>query len=181
MPPEITRLFSQFTPTAYGVWAIFGLIAIWWIRGIPERRRAKDDGEGSLRRDLLKRIDALEAQQAQDRHEHAEQREADRKACQDELNELRHESNEQRRESNELRQQIREQEKLIDGLQRQLILYQIAAGRAVPPSAEIDDMIKALGPILEKGFPFNPPATKTETTTELVQTTRVVDEGEAKK
>lgn len=135
MPPEVLRFFSQLTPTAYGVWAIFGMGLIWWIRGIPERRRARDEGDNSLRKDLLGRIETLERERALDRRD----RERERRECND--------------EQDRLRQLIRDQEKAIDGLQRQFILFQLTVGQAIPPdkmTPEIKAMIGRLGPILRK-------------------------------
>ena len=42
-------------------------IITWWIRGIPDRRRARTEADGSLRTDLLKRVADLEADLAEER------------------------------------------------------------------------------------------------------------------
>jgi hypothetical protein len=100
--------------------------------------KLRNEADVSLRGDLLKRIGTLEIQQIEDRKLHAEQRESDRRDCQ--------------KETDSLRQRIREQDKLIDGLQRQLIMFQVATGRALPMgtiSPEIEKMISTLSPLFE--------------------------------
>jgi hypothetical protein len=124
------------TPAGAGIWIIIGGLITAWFKFKPLMARLRNEADGSLRGDLLKRISALELQQVEDRKAHALEREKDRRDCQ--------------QETEKLNQRIREQDKLIDGLQRSLIMFQLASGRALPPemrSPEIDRMMEALGPI----------------------------------
>ncbi len=102
----------------------------------PDHTRAENERDSSLRGDLLNRIAVLEDNQISDRAEHAEARSKDRAAC-DAV-------------TDELRQRIREQDKIIDGLQRHLIMFQVASGRALPlgeQSPEMEAMITSLSSI----------------------------------
>ncbi len=161
----------EVTPAAIGIWA--GLIGafVWWIRGAPDRALRRNEGDASLRGDLLKRISTLEETQSEDRKIHAEERRADRESCD--------------KTTEELRQRIREQDKLIDGLQRQLIMFQVASGRALPlgeRSPEIERMLSTLGPL------FAPDERKSNTLRSAEETFHAaevtveqVKQGEAKK
>ncbi len=58
----------------WGGWSLFFLAVIWWIRGIPERKRSATEGEAALRLSygdyidrLSKRIDTMEAEHSSDR------------------------------------------------------------------------------------------------------------------
>jgi septal ring factor EnvC (AmiA/AmiB activator) len=120
-------------------WTLVGLAVMAVIKMRPLMARIKLDGDTSLRQDLLKRVEFLE-----------EQRETDRKECVEAQDKLRRENAE---ETDKLHQRIREQEKVIDGLQRQLIMFQITVAEALPPerrSPEIADMIRRLGPLMGK-------------------------------
>lgn len=48
------------TPATIGVWGLIAGIVIWWIRGEPDRRRARTEQDSSLRTDLLSRLKMLE-------------------------------------------------------------------------------------------------------------------------
>lgn len=129
-------IVGSVTLGAAGIWTLVGTIVIAWFRLKPLMRKLQNEADGSLRGDLLKRIGALELQQVEDRRAFNEQREADRRACQD--------------ETEKLVTRIREQDRLIDGLQRQLIMFQLATGRALPPevlSPQIQQMLETLGPL----------------------------------
>lgn len=45
----------------WGGWGLFFLAIIWWIRGIPERKRATTEGETALRASYGEHIDRLTA------------------------------------------------------------------------------------------------------------------------
>ncbi|WP_420140132.1 hypothetical protein [Sphingomonas sp.] len=58
----------------WGGWSLFFLALVWWIRGIPERKRAATEGETALRASygehidrLTLRIDRMEAEHESDR------------------------------------------------------------------------------------------------------------------
>lgn len=112
----------QWTPGAVGIWvAVIGLAA-WWIRGIPDRRRARTEADGSLRKDLLARISTLEGQRATDRRECLEEQAV-------------------------LHGRIRDLQAALDGVMRQFVLFQMTVAQAIPPSSrspEIDAMIESL-------------------------------------
>ncbi len=136
---------------------VIGGMCIWWIRGAPDRAHRRNEGDASLRGDLLDRISKLESLQISDRERHERERSADRDACE--------------KQTEELRQRIREQDKLIDGLQRQIIMFQVAAGRALPlteRSPEIEKMLASLSALC--GATDQP---KTETLKSVEETERV--------
>ncbi len=111
----------------------------YWIRGTPDRLLRRNEADASLRGDLLSRIAKLEEIQIIDRERHAKERKEDREECD--------------RTTEELRQRIREQDKLIDGLQRQLIMFQVATGRALPlgdHSPEMQQMVASLSKLYGK-------------------------------
>jgi len=57
----------------WGGWGLCLIAIIWWIRGIPERRRAANEGDASLRSDLLQRIRHLEDALAEQQRKCAEE------------------------------------------------------------------------------------------------------------
>jgi hypothetical protein len=128
----LTGSAAQWTLVGIAITSFFTALGIWFKYG-PDRTARRNEGDASLRSDLLSRISKLEEIQISDRATHAEERRLDRVLC-DET-------------TDELRQRIREQDKLIDGLQRQLIMFQVASGRALPlgqNSPEIEAMFSSL-------------------------------------
>jgi hypothetical protein len=105
--------------------ALIGAI-VWWIRGMPERIRARMESDASLRRDLMEKINHLELQRLEDRKQcHAEQQ--------------------------ELRDQLEEMQKRFDSVVRQFITYQLTVAQAIPPEAKsvhIARMLESLEPLL---------------------------------
>lgn len=113
---------------------IFGFCVRVYIAGAPARAVAKNEGDASLRKSLMERIDKLEETQVTDRDRHADERRKDREEC-----DIR---------NKELEDRIRKQNETIDGLQRQLIMFQVASARALPlgaPSPEMEAMLASLG------------------------------------
>jgi polyhydroxyalkanoate synthesis regulator phasin len=95
-----------------GVWALVGLAVVTLIKGWPALRKLSIEAEGSLRKDLLERIDSLEKEVS-----------AERRSCDDRLRE----QDAAHREA-EARLNGR-----IDGLTRQLLQLQQSAGIAIGP------------------------------------------------
>jgi hypothetical protein len=59
----------HFDPQAnFTTMALLIVALIWWIRGIPERKRAQTDSEAKFRLDLLRRIGELEELLSEERH-----------------------------------------------------------------------------------------------------------------
>lgn len=106
MPSFLTTIQVQPTVLTGVIAALVGLVA-WWIRGIPERRRAADEGDGSMRKDLLDHIRRLEALRLDDRKQCALENEA-------------------------LRQRIKALEDQQHALLRDFLAYQAAIARLYP-------------------------------------------------
>ena len=100
---------------------IVGAIVVWWIRGMPERRASLTSAEAQLRVDLMRRIDELQKEVQAERVA----READRKACDEEIKLL---------------------EERITAITRQFVAYQLAQARAIPLEnhPEIENALQVL-------------------------------------
>lgn len=93
----------------YGGWSLFFLALIWWIKGVPERSRASTEAVAALHQDYDVHIQRLQSENSglRDRLQAVEEsRDADRREC--------------IRETDELREMIRELTKHVDGLQRDI-------------------------------------------------------------
>ncbi|HEY8593322.1 MAG TPA: hypothetical protein VIL42_10735 [Sphingomicrobium sp.] len=78
---------AKFLPLApgLGVWSLVFLAIITLIKGWPALTKLKNESDGSLRQDLLKRVAELESQQRIDRAQFEEDMRAERKSCDDRL------------------------------------------------------------------------------------------------
>jgi hypothetical protein len=113
---------QSLTPGAKGIYMILAVALVTLIKVWPILSKNKYEADGSLRADLLKRVSQLESDAVQARKDCIEEQE-------------------------KLHQRIREQDKIIDGLQRQIILFQITVGQALPPdqrSPAINGMLDQL-------------------------------------
>lgn len=117
------------TPATIGIWGLIAGIFIWWIRGAPDRRRARTEADASLREDLFERITELERLRIEDR-----------KRCQE--------------EEDRLRERVRCLEEIIDALVDRFRALQFAVVRLVPPdkiSPELERAFAALVQVLDSG------------------------------
>jgi len=90
----------------WGGWSLFFLALLWWIRGIPDRRRAESDADAALRSDYGIHMERLEGENEKLRDRLAQleiEYEKHRKEC--------------RKETDELHELIRSMKKHMDGLE----------------------------------------------------------------
>lgn len=111
IPVRNVASWENWSPTAVGIWSllvtILSIVAVMW----PKLRRINVDALTGMNMQLLKRVGELEKQMADQRRE-----------CEKEQRDLREEWS---RERQAMRQQI-------EGLQRQIISYQVASGQPFP-------------------------------------------------
>lgn len=97
-------------------WTVAFVAAIWWIKGLPDRRRAESDAVAALHKDYGAHIDLLQQENMglRQRIEAVEQHRAeDRKKCIE--------------ENDELRELIRGLKNQVDGLQRAIAQHSQSA------------------------------------------------------
>lgn len=104
-----------------GIWTLVALAVVWLIRIQPKMRELQNNADGSLRKDLMERIDKLEKQLLDERRE-----------CDRELEKMRVE--------------MRGMQQTMDGLHRQLITQSSALALRLPPgtaaSAAADRLVE---------------------------------------
>lgn len=96
----------------WGGWSLFFLAVIWWVKGIPERRKVASDADAVLRADYGAHIDRLEEEneKLRDRLASLEREYEDhRREC--------------RQETDSLHDLIRGLKKQVDGLQRDIAAH----------------------------------------------------------
>lgn len=111
-----------------GVWALVLMALITLIKGWPTLKKLSIEADGSLRKDLLNRINELEDELRKEKRERTDDVRAERIRCDGEMDKLHNE---------------------ITGLQRHLITFQIASGRPMAlhtPEADaaVDSLLKIL-------------------------------------
>lgn len=95
-----------------GIWTLVALAVVWIIRIQPKMRELQNSADGSLRKDLMERIDKLEKQLLDERRQ-----------CDRELDAMRVE--------------LRGMQQTVDGVHRQLIAQSSSlALRLTPPNTE---------------------------------------------
>lgn len=104
----------ELTPGAIGIWTLLGVVVVALIRVWPLIQRLKNEATAAFRSDLLKRVTDLERQH----HDCIEDNERIR------------------RESAAREDKLRDDfGKLIDGMRRQLLAYQLTVARYLPDLA----------------------------------------------
>ncbi len=113
-----------------GIWTLVALAVVWLIRIQPKMRELANNADGSLRKDLMDRIDKLEKQLLDERRE-----------CDRELEKMRVE--------------MRGMQQTMDGLHRQLITQSSALALRLPPgtaaSAAADRLVERFTQENEEG------------------------------
>ncbi len=146
------KVDSVVTPTTYAVIIaiITGVIgmATLWIKIRPAMQRIKMEGDASLRTQLLERIGNLEKLAGEQSQRHSEIIAKIKYEHSEEIASVRKELREQHRSCEEENRDLRNQ---ITGLQRQMILWQMTTGQAMPlhisPEQQktIDKILAAMG------------------------------------
>ena len=95
----------------YGVWTLVLIALVTLIKGWPALKKLAIEADGSLRRDLLDRIGALETELA-----------AERRACDERL----------REQDSRHRTEMARIEGEVNGLRRQMVQLQQSSGGALP-------------------------------------------------
>jgi ElaB/YqjD/DUF883 family membrane-anchored ribosome-binding protein len=97
-----------------GIWTLVALVVVWIIRIQPKMRELQNSADGSLRKDLMERIDKLEKQLSEERRE-----------CDREMHEMRE----------EFRNTIKAMQQTIDGLHRQLLAQSSSLALRLTPAS----------------------------------------------
>jgi hypothetical protein len=134
---------GELTIGGAGIWTLVVGLVYAWFRFRPIMRKLQIEEDSSLRETLMKRVQTLEESMV-----------TQRKECQEEQEKLR---KEYQLEQEELHQRIREQDKIIDGLQRQIIMFQITVGQALPPDQRSDAVNVMLDNLIRMGFDGSEP------------------------
>lgn len=122
---ELAKLFSDFTPGAYGIWSGVLMFAAWWLREWRETRKLSSDDRQARREGYAKQVENLQGENRRLR--------SDLAATETRHDEYRHAC---QLETDHLRQEIRGLEDQVSGLKRRIDAQASVVGRAV-----IDGMI----------------------------------------